>query len=274
MESPETLQTSKLLPQSECFVFLEKEPGFTPATGYEKYCLNRDEKGLQHPLFYASTTITSGGYRRDEELPIGEAIAANSIFARQILDESLLSSGFEPSLIVLPSELGKVKGWTQADYLQFWLYIIRGVSPRAAKELEITWYRNPETGLPDIANRMESSASYDEKRLAYIDFVRKFMDMKTTEPTSQLLAPHWPALAMLPFFDNNMSLGCSAEYYFAETVLPNWVVQPKTEGLRSSVRRLLGEGVMVAGVTLEDKQAAARESEKAWRRYYDAEGRS
>ncbi len=271
MESPEKLQTSKLLPQSECFVFLEKELGFTPAMGYEKYCLNRDEKGLQYPLIYASTTITSGGYRRDEELPIGEAITANSNFARQILDESLLSGGFEPSLIILPSELGKVKGWTQADYLQFWLYIIRGVSPQAAKELENTWYRNPETGLPDIANRMESSASYDEKRLAYIDFVRKFMDMKKTEPTSQLLTPHWPAPAMLPFFDNDMSLGCSAEYYFAETVLPSWVIQPKTEELRSAVQHFLGKGAMVAGVTLQNQQDAAQASGEELARYYNTQ---
>lgn len=267
-KSNEALRSSKLLPQSECFVFLETETDHTPASGYEEYCRRRSASGLHHPLIYVSTTITSGGYRRYEDLSVGAAIESNSRFARQIVDEGLLAYGLAPELVVLPSELGKVSGWRQTDYLQFWLYIIRAVHPDAAHVLQDEWFRSARTGLPAIGERMECAPTYDERRIAYIAFVEQYRMLLTQQDTAPYLRPYWQAPAVIPGFDNAMSLGCSAEYYFAETVLPRWVLSPQTDGLQQSVHQLIGKGAMIAGRTARDEQRTLDDSAERWAEYY------
>lgn len=271
IDAHETLPPGGLLPQSECFVFLEEDPGHTPASAYSEYCQRREVAGLQHPLFYASTTITSGGFRRDEEMPIGEAISANTDIARRVVDEGLLRGGLDPALVVLPSELGKVPEWKQTDYLQFWLYIIRAVDPGAAYQLEDEWFKDSNKNLVSIGEKMESSAAHEERQNAYIDFVREFQAMLTDPVTQGLLTPRWPAPVVIPIFDNDMSLGCSAEYYFACTVLPNWFLSPQTEELQQAVANFIGKGAMVAGVTADDAERRRESNATAWEAYHASE---
>lgn len=263
--SPETI----LLPQSECFVFLESaETDYTPASGYEEYCRRRTENGLQPPAIYISTTITSGGYRRYVDLPVGVAIESNSRLARQIVDEGLLAYGLSPELVVLPSELGKVPGWKQTDYLQFWMYVIRALDPDAAHALQNEWFRNEETDLPTIGEQMENAPTYDERRMAYIAFVKQYWMLLKQEETASYLTPRWQAPAVIPGLDNIVSLGCSAEYYFAQMVLPSWFLEPNSEELRQSMRQLIGDGAMIAGRNAQYEQQTQAGSDELWRRYY------
>jgi hypothetical protein len=269
--TPELPPSTDLLPQSTCFAFLETAQPHTPAQAYEEYCNRREQAGLQHPLYYASTTITSGGFRRDEDMSVSDAIANNSRFARKIIDEGLLRRNIDPAHIVLPSELGKVPGWKQTDYLQFWMYIIRAVHPDSAHLLEDQQFRNLDSELPSIGERMESAPSYDDKKDAYIQFVQKFRALQASPIFKEALTPHWQAPAVIPTFDNGMSLGCSAEYYFAETLLPEWYLATKSEELQQSVAHFLGEGAMVAGITAGVEIHSFENNGRLLKEYYDSQ---
>lgn len=268
VHNQEALRGYPLLPQSELLVFLETDSGHTPASGYEEYCRRRNVARLPSPALYISTTITSGGFRRDEGMPIGEAIGANSLFARSLTQEGLLEYGLDPSWVILPSELGKVPGWKQTDYLQFWMYIIRAVHPDSAHSLEGGYFNNPSSEFPTIGDTMEVAPTYAERREAYIAFVRLYLQMKSDAETRDLLAPYWQAPVVLPGFDNGMSLGCSAEYYFAETRLHRWGFMYNSEEMGRACAGMLGRGAMVAGVTQTDRDRYDAENTQLLSQYY------
>lgn len=266
MKNPE-LHTPEPLPHSQCWEFIE-EGNYTPAEGYAGYCERREQQGLQPGLFYLSTTITSGGYSRFEGLSKGEAISRNSALARQLADSGLIDRGVAPDTLLLPSELGKVEGWSQADYLSFWLYVIRAVHPDQAYRLETEWLHPEDREYSDLAGRMESAETYEERQAGYIDFVQRYVAYKSTPEGERLLQPYWQSPAVLPMVDNNHSLGCQAEWYFGRVVLPQCYVSLDSDDIKQEVNALQDLGSMIAGHTLEDKRRGGTYSAARWAEYY------
>lgn len=265
MTNPELRQQPEPLPHSQCWKFIE-DGNYTPAQGYAGYCERRDELGLNPGLLYLSTTITSGGYSRFEDISKGEAIKGNETLARQLIDTGLIERGVPQDILLLPSELGKVEGWSQADYLSFWLYVIRAIHPDQAYDLEGRWLSPENSTYKSIAQRMESADTYEERQAGYIDFVSRYFEYKDTTEGGELLKPYWQPPAVLPVVDNNYSLGCKAEWYFGETVLPSWEIGAAPGDAQRKIDTIQGLGGMITGRTLEDQhnssaRSAARLSE-------------
>jgi hypothetical protein len=263
-----TTELPPLLPQSECFKFLEDEAGYTPAQGYVEYCSRREEKGLHHPLYYASTTITSGGYRRYDNISTGEAIEQNSLLAQKIIWDEIIKKTGQADLIVLPSELGKVSDWQQIEYLEFWLYIIRAIEPNSAKVLEDQYFHSSQV-FEDISARMHST-SRDEAKQAYIDFVREYLGLMASPRGKTLLTSRWQAPVVIPIFDNMMSLGCSVEWYLADKILPEWGFYPEDSKIKKEIKEFQQMGAMVVGVTQEMIDEDYQHSKVTWQEYYQA----
>jgi len=266
MVSPEVSRSS-VLPHSQCWKFLEDEGEYTPAQGYREYCHRRQQQDLQPGLFYFSTTITSGGYARFNDLPKGEAIKLNSDLAAEMVNTGMVSRGIPEEVLLLPSELGKVTGWSQADYLSFWFFVIRAVSTEQAVELEERLFNPEDPEYTQIVERMEMAPAYNQRRQAYKDYVERYFEFKKTKLGSSLVKPFWPAPAVVPMVDNSYSLGCAAEYYFAEVVLPSWfpVIEQDRQG---EVSKLMVKGAMVAGRTLEDERTGTAFFADRWAEYY------
>lgn len=91
----------------------------TPGEAYVYYISRREVRNLPWPEFYFSTTITSGGFLRDTNIPFPEGMDSNVQLAKSLTDAIVAYGGLDPKTIVLPTELGKVAGWKQADYLLF-----------------------------------------------------------------------------------------------------------------------------------------------------------
>lgn len=92
--------------------------------------------------------LTSGGYGRDELLTPFEAMRKNMDFSFAAAPEFLKQFPvIDPKEIILPSELGKVKGWNQADYLSFFFYMFTGAYPDVIREVD---RKIQETGVRDL----------------------------------------------------------------------------------------------------------------------------
>ncbi|MEK7152717.1 MAG: hypothetical protein AAB834_02115, partial [Patescibacteria group bacterium] len=101
--------------------------GVGPLEAYLLYQKERRRLGLTPCPDYASTSITSGGHARRDDLRgnIGEIIQANTRTARQMA-VAMDGWGVERTALVLPVDLGYIPGWKQSDYMDLWLHVIGG----------------------------------------------------------------------------------------------------------------------------------------------------
>lgn len=207
LSNPEKQPTNPYLQAFRDIEHAASQEGLDAQGAYEIYEAHLLKHGLD-PTIYLSMAITSGGFARDSELEIGEVIERNSEFGT-LARQALLHQHPELSEedIVLPSDLGKVAGWSQSDYLLFWFHTITGLTADQARL---------------ISNNMASSLHYpgftdktldkDQKWLDYQqftdDYVRHLRSLISTEGRS--LEPN-NIQAMLMILDGDMSLGGRAE---------------------------------------------------------------
>lgn len=78
-----------------------------------------------HAESYCSTSITSGGYARDDSLAIPDVTARNNESARILAEQLAHDNLINPNSSVEPVYVGKT-GWDQAEYMEFWLSVIGG----------------------------------------------------------------------------------------------------------------------------------------------------
>ena len=110
---------------------------YSPWFAYRQYCDSRREAGAERRAdLYVSLAITSGGYRRDEAMPIPEVIAQNTDYGAA-LRELFESHGIASRDIVIPSELGAMRNasWGQLDFLMLWFHAMAGLSVVQALEI-------------------------------------------------------------------------------------------------------------------------------------------
>ncbi len=178
-----------------------------PQEAYELYDDYLVDEGLD-PTIYLSMAITSGGYARDKQLGIGEVIGKNSSYG-DIAKRALLYQHpmFTEADIILPSEVGKMKGWSQSDYLLFWFHVMMGVEKDDAAVIseKIT----PTLALPGFT---DSSLDHDVRWGHYKQLAseyRKLLIERAQEKGGRLEPNN--VQAMLMILDGEMSLGGRSE---------------------------------------------------------------
>ena len=193
--------------------------GPTAAEAVIKMISYENERGLRTPEFYISTAISSAGHRREPELrpPTGipEAIRRNNITGSLILRELVESSTLlAPGNVMAPTELGKVEGWSDLDYLGFYFAWMSGLSEEGA-----VWYfdqlRDP-SYAEVFAPAADRTLSNPERWPAYRAFTEIAIAKVDQARTSadRVRSPGCRVLVQL--VDVDESLGCRAETLFAE----------------------------------------------------------
>lgn len=164
--------SERLLTTPYAYIFREIEQAaasapmtFGPAEGYELFDDSVIEFGLD-PKIYFMMALTSGGYGRDESLTAFDIVQKNCTFAarggRVFLDQF---PQLDASDMVLPSELGKVKGWNQADYLLFFFYLFAGAKPTTIHEVDRRIRSTGVTNAPSFTGASETRKYADYQEL-------------------------------------------------------------------------------------------------------------
>jgi hypothetical protein len=160
-------------------------------------------------------SITSGGFARDPSLGIADVIERNSDFG-SMARQALLNQHPELSEkdIILPSDLGKVKGWAQSDYLLFWFHTIIGLKVKQSRI--ISNKLSPLLSDPCFSDATMSTEDrwegYEWFTTLYISYLREFIDRYGRD-----LKPN-NIQAMIMILDGEMSLGCRAEEMLCRAV--------------------------------------------------------
>ncbi len=177
----------------------------SPSEAYRAYRQMLYDRQLD-PIIYLSISITSGGFSHEPGLIPEEAIALNSQFGS--LAATVLTEEY-PDLtikdIIVPSELGKMKGWKQSEYLLFWFHIISGVDCETALEIE---QKLKNRGYLDAPGLRDHSLSHLEKwddyqRLA-TEYAELYIKLRHNEPPQNMRA-------VISVLDKEWSLGAQAE---------------------------------------------------------------
>lgn len=186
---------------------LSEASELSPSAAYEMFVAHSKANGLD-PLVYLSSSVTSGGFARDESLSFSEVLDANSRYGTKV--KGVLLAHFDQlddSQVVLPSELGKVYGWGQSDYLLFWFHVIAGVSAQDAVEIEAELEN--ERGLAGFYDKTLGEdvrwSHYAQFTQGYIDAIARRIELWGTDFAPQNIA------SMVPILDPARSLGVRAE---------------------------------------------------------------
>jgi tRNA(Arg) A34 adenosine deaminase TadA len=175
-----------------------------------------DERNLETPRVYVSTAITSGGYRRDSSLALGEVIARNNHAALLMAHELQAHDAphVTPYEVMLPVELGPVEGWGDTDYLLFYFAWLGGLT-----EVGAAWLVDQLSGSAYQPIR----AVADDRRRSNEDRWPQYKIFVEVALTTLAVAEARPgakradgADLMLQLIDVETSLGCRAERLFAD----------------------------------------------------------
>ncbi len=152
--------------------------------------------------------ITSGGFARDDDLSISEVVENNSKYGA-LARKALLRQHPELSdnNIILPSDLGKVVGWSQADYLMFWFHTITGLTTEHARTVSDAM--QPSLSYPGFTDRaLDTDDRWRDYERFTDDYVFHLRGLGTT--FGRKLQPN-NIQAMVMILDNEISLGSRAE---------------------------------------------------------------
>jgi hypothetical protein len=191
-------------------------PDLSPAAAVQKAVDFEASKGLSIPTVYASTAITSGGHRRDESLPRGEAIAKNNASgtmiatALQAYDAPLIT----PINTMLPTELGHVPNWSDSQYILFYFSWLSGLTPAGTTWLEQQLEDPAYAGIITAADEFEKP---NEERWPYY---RTFVEITLTKLALAESRPGGKRSdgceVLLQLVDVEYSLGCKSEQIYAD----------------------------------------------------------
>lgn len=253
LSNPERQPTNPYLQAFRDIEYAASQEGLDAQGAYEIYEAHLLSHNLD-PTVYLSMAITSGGFARDSELGIGEVIDRNSEFGT-LARQALLHQHPELSEndIVLPSDLGKVAGWSQADYLLFWFHTITGLTADQARLISDSMaaslhYR----GFTD--RTLDKDRKWRDYQQFTDDYVHHLRSLISTEGRGR--GPN-NVQAMLMILDGDMSLGGRAEerlcralgippqYQYLDTATVEVV-----PGFSDSTRALSGMGSSALGLDI------------------------
>ena len=193
------------------------ETGVDPFEGYELMCRRLGKLGLWFDT-YCSSSITSGGHARNNDLNIGQIIQKNTDSAFDLCDELFKVGQLSPRKAIEAVAVGKINGWGQSDYMEFWLNVMarpRHDGAGAAHRLDTL--RNNFAGALDQHSEVDmtiyNSSKFTAEQRAphyikhadiYADVVRQ-ADIEAT-----------PIDRLVRLIDTDTSLGAQTENYFAK----------------------------------------------------------
>lgn len=257
---PEPTETS---PYKPCFESIEAlaagQEQLAPGEAYEFYDDFLMRNGLD-PTIYLSMAITSGGHKRNPALSIGEVISLNSEFG-SLAAEALIKQFpiLDKGDIVVPAELGKVKGWSQSDYLLFWAHTILGATPDVAQTIEERVLDTGTTQLEGFQNPELSDEQrwrdYESFTLAYARALRTIV--QETPNARQELSPNNMQAALF-ILDEALSLGARAEGLFCRhlgippqfQLLDAWAIEAASQGFKEQIAELHTLGAVALGTDI------------------------
>lgn len=223
---------------------------YMPSMAYRDYYDTLQRADLD-PAVYVSMAITSGGFARDESLDVGQVVQQNNTFGEHVRDMLQETAGFDASLLLVPSELGKVNEWSQADYLMFWFHTLAGIRPDAAHDIEKQMMAREVYSPGRYAPTRMNKSQGDERGAAYREFTEVYVGelMRVVRSQSTL----YNMRAVLGLLDPARSLGATAERVFAHTVgIPYYGVFSAEallkESLQQQVSRLTQLGATSVGL--------------------------
>jgi hypothetical protein len=251
LSNPEKQPTNPYLHAFRDIEYAASQEGLDAQGAYEIYEAHLLKHNLD-PTIYLSMAITSGGFARDSELGIGEVIERNSEFGA-LARQALLHQHPELSEkdIVLPSDLGKVAGWSQADYLLFWFHTITGLTTDQARLVSDSMASS--LHYPGFTDRtLDKNRKWSDYQQFTDDYVRHLRNLIPTE--GRELEPN-NIQAMLMILDGDISLGGRAEEKFCRAIgiPPQYQYLDKTTveavpGFSDSTRTLRGMGSSALGL--------------------------
>ena len=258
-------RVSPLYPQTECMEGLCDGSIRTPGEAYVYYISKREASNLLWPEFYFSTTITSGGFLRNADLPFSEGIQSNIQLARNLADAIVAQNKLDPETIVLPTELGKVAGWKQADYLLFWYHILHGAMPEDALAIEKYFQTSKILAISEV---MENKLlPYDLRKRPYFEFYKAAVSIVQNTEEGVFYDNRWVKKPQLiPLIDSDFSLGCIAERYWQPFGSPS--IRTGELDLNEDARRRIRKAQLVGASVLGERYD--RTSAKLWAEYYGA----
>lgn len=195
------------------------ETGVDPFEGYELMCRRLGNLGLWFDT-YCSSSITSGGHARNNDLNIGQIIQKNTDSAFDLCDELFKVGQLSPRKSIEAVAVGKINGWGQSDYMEFWLNVMarpRHDGAGTAHRLDTlrgnftdAINQNHEIDMA-IYNSSEFTAAqraphYIKHADIYADVVRK------TDVGAN------PIDRLVRLIDTDTSLGAQTENYFAKVM--------------------------------------------------------
>jgi hypothetical protein len=243
-------------PYRQVFLAIEaaaQSEDLSPQAAYELYEEYLLQKGLD-PTIYLSMAITSGGYARDADLDIGQVITNNTDFGT-LAKDALLRQHPELSEadIVLPSDLGKVRGWSQSDYLLFWFHVITGLEAEHAAQ--VSGRMAPSLTYPGFVDKsLPAEAKWGDYARFTSDYVRCLRDL-AAEHGRDLQPNNMQAMIMI--LDGDMSLGGRAEAELCRAIgippqqqMLDRLVVTDTPELQAATTELRALGAHALGLSL------------------------
>jgi hypothetical protein len=175
---------------------------------------------LELPTIYASTTITTAGYKRDSSLKLGEVIQRNGLVAGHLMQG--LADGFKADIdlqsVMLPTEMAKVPSWKDTHYLLFYFGWLSGLSETGARELETEFDDPTYRSVRKAADAVKPDAKTpDEERWpAYREFTEIALAKLAVVAASKSGKRDDGSAILLQLVDVEQSLGCRAERLYAD----------------------------------------------------------
>lgn len=212
-----------------------------------------EQQRLVTPPFYVSTAISSAGWRRHPDFSSPEQIPAaiehNNRTASRVLDELITSTNsfVDDQSMMVPTDLGKVPGWKDTDYLQFYFAWLGGLNAAGAQHFTRSFADDQYSHIFHGANDRTQT---NEQRWPWYQLFTEvaLTKLRLTESRPNTHTGE-ESQTLLQLIDVNESLGCRAERLFADArdldiIIPTFGDQLPGE-LQSDVEKLRAIGASV-----------------------------
>lgn len=203
-------------PHQPMFALICKESwGAAGISSLDAYEIYRDHidgfSEEEQPQQYLSMAVTSGGYKRQSDLTIPEIISKNAHYGA-LVKQNILGQNpdLHPSNLILPSEIGKVEGWNEADYLMFWFHVISSAHNEAMRAEDSV--RN--SGITELPSFLNYHLPRDERKPAYQQLADEYFSSLMNAPESHY-NPSQSIGQIALILDPDMTLGGFAEQELA-----------------------------------------------------------
>jgi hypothetical protein len=190
--------------------------GLDPFESYELLCRKLNAAGLWFDT-YCSSSITSGGHARNSSLDIAQVIQKNTDSAFDVADELYRVGQLDPMMVIEAVAVGKIKHWSQSDYMTFWLCVMARLPLTGAGGA-----KRMDSGRSDFNSRLEQAgidmARYNNPTLPASERVLQYMQHADIFASFAQDNDASPIKRLVRLIDTDESLGAQTENYFARVM--------------------------------------------------------